>query len=83
MKRFHEVIKTKNHLKKSFKPSFYLLQYFIEYMEVVRNKKYTVILEPEGAKRQVKHITLMLSFFNSLRTAVMKLTERGETLRFI
>lgn len=50
---------------------------------MVRKKKYMVILEPEGAKRQMKHIKLMLSFFNSLRMAIKKLTESGETLQFI
>ena len=82
VKRFYELIKTKNHLKKSFKPSFYLLQYFIEYMEMAR-KKCMVILKTEGAKGQMKHITMMLSFLNSLRRAVKKLTESGETSQLI
>ena len=42
-----------------------------------------VILETEGAKGQMKHITMMLSFLNSLRRAVKKLTESGETSQLI
>ena len=46
-------------------------------------KKCMVILKTEGAKRQMKHITMMLSFLNSLRRAVKKLTESGETSQLI